>query len=187
MTTRQAGYSLVEMMGAFVVMGLALGIVASVYSKASTAEREAQAVRVVQSAAQAVRGAHPFAFYDQVDAKTLANAAGLSDASWDDAANGMRLDDIGVLSAYPVLSGELPDGYEANTAFEIKLSLGRNPSLCSSLASAFKAQARRVYVVARGQSFVLSDSDNPTDVPGGMDYVASVCRGGGVDLWLTFT
>jgi hypothetical protein len=186
MPSRQTGFSLIEITGAIVVMTLAIGIAVSVQSRSAAAERELAAIHVLQSAAQAVRAAHPFHAYDRVDARTLSAAAGFADLPFDASVNGYRINDIGVLSALPVLDGELPVGFAANTAFELRLALGRNPSLCTSLTMAFKSQARRVYAVSRGTPFVLADNTVPGGLPQGMSGVSSVCRAGGVELWLTF-
>jgi prepilin-type N-terminal cleavage/methylation domain-containing protein len=182
----QSGFSILELLAAIVAMGLVVGIATSVYSKATAADREVQAARLIHGAAHAIRASHPYKLYDQVDTKTVANAPGFEGAPWDWSYNGIRLEDVGVMTVHPVLSGAWPASYSANTAFEIRVVLGRKPSLCSTLTSAFATTARRVYVVARGQPFLLADSAEGKVLPGGMEYVGNICRGGGVELWLTF-
>lgn len=186
MRLHQAGFSLLEVALGVIATILAGGIVVSVYSRSAAAQREIVATQLVQSAVQTVRAAHPFYAYDRVDTHTLSAAPGFAELPFDGKSNGYRISDIGVLSALPVLDGELPVGFAANTAFELRLALGRNPSLCTSLTMAFKSQARRVYAVSRGTPFVLADNTVPGGLPQGMSGVSSVCRAGGVELWLTF-
>lgn len=184
MRVRQKGLSLLELLAAIVLIGTSIVVGLALISRSSASEREFEAVRAVQAAAQAARAARPIHYYDRLDGRALVTAAGFERFTFNAAQGAYEIPNVGLIDVLPVLSGRMPTGYTANTAYEVRLR-GRAPEACTGIVRALQAQAQRIYIARQGTTVLLVNNTTQPPTHAGISGVASGCSQGD-ELWLTF-